>query len=467
MALLLAIDDDESYLASLSGYLKLKGHSIETLVTPPPAVTISGQYDLVLLDIMLGALDGFDTLDEYTAEGIPVVMVSGVLDVQAAVRAIRAGALDVLEKPLDADRLELVIAMAQNRLKAERTQRAARNSWLHDNFFVGDGSLMKVLVASAERIASSALSVLVHGPSGCGKEPLARWIHFRSPRCEKPFVAINCAAISAELAESEFFGHRKGSFTGADRERLGCFREAGGGTLFLDEIGELSLALQAKLLRVLETSEVRPVGSDAAVAVNVRLICATNRDLRAEAAKGTFREDLLYRLAQVPLSVPPLSERKEDIPGLVQYFLERAKRNGADRETAFDAGAGEYLAKRNYPGNIRELKNLVERAAALSGEASISASFLSGMENAGWSAQESSSPLGDASPRGDASSGIPARADPCYDAMPLREAKRRFELLYLERQIQMAGGSLARAAEKLNLLPNNLSRRLAELRRGN
>ncbi len=460
MATLLAIDDDESYLTSLSGYLRLKGHMVETVLSPPPADKVSGRYDLVMLDIMLGGLDGFDTLDEYSGAGIPVVMVSGVLDVKNAVRAIRAGALDVLEKPLDAERLEMIIAMAQRRLSAERSDRAARSVWLRDNLFVGESPLMKELVASAERAAYSVLSVLIHGPSGCGKEPLARWIHFRSPRCEKPFVAINCAAISPELAESEFFGHRKGSFTGADRERVGCFREAGGGTLFLDEIGELSLPLQAKLLRVLETNEVRPVGSDSVVAVDARLVCATNRDLRAEVAKGTFRGDLLYRLAQVPLSVPPLSARAADIPRLVQYFLERVKRNGANRETAFDDDAGEYLAKRDYPGNIRELKNVVERAAALSSEALITAGFLAGMENAGWSAPESlGMPVGVKTPSGSADF-------PFDEAMPLREAKRRMELLYLERQLQLAGGSLTRAAEKLDLLPNNLSRRLAELRRG-
>jgi DNA-binding NtrC family response regulator len=440
MARVLAVDDDRSYLDSMTSYLRMKGHEAEGVTAPPPASGIIGLYDIVLLDIDLGGVDGFGALDGYVAAGIPVAMVSGLADAKNAVRAVRAGAVDVLEKPVDLDRLEVAIAMAEAKSALARSDRAGRDAWLAEHLYDGQSASMKSLVDAAERAARTSLCVLLHGPSGSGKEPLAKWIHLRSPRGPGPFVAINCAAIPAELAESELFGHRKGAFTGADRDRPGCFAEAAGGTLFLDEIGELPLAMQAKLLRAIETGEYRPVGADEARKADVRVVSATNRDLKAEAADGAFREDLLYRLAQVPLAVPPLSARAGDIPGLARFFAARA---GA---AAPDDGAMEYLSRRAFPGNVRELKSVIERAAALSSGGVIDAALLESLDAMGW-------------PR--------ARPTGILDeAMPLREAKRRMELAYIERQVELAGGSLARAAERLSVLPNNLSRRLGELRAG-
>jgi len=456
MARVLAIDDDRSYLASMTGYLRLKGHEAEGLAAPPPARDIAGRYDIVLLDIDLGSHDGFDALDEYVAAGIPTAMVSGLADARNAVRAVRAGAVDVLEKPVDLDRLEVAIALAWAKSELSRTDRAGRDAWLSEHLFVGESPAMKALVEAAEKAARTTLNVLLHGPSGSGKEPLATWIHLRSPRCAGPFVAINCAAIPAELAESELFGHRKGAFTGADRDRSGCFAEARGGTLFLDEVGELPLGMQAKLLRTIETGEYRPVGADETRESDVRVVSATNRDLKAEAASGAFREDLLYRLAQIPLAVPPLSARKQDIPGLARFFADKA---GVGRPCD-DALA--YLAEREYPGNVRELKSIIERAGALSLGAVLDAAFFRELDALGWSVRPDEAGGGATSGAGSGAGG--GAAYPLDEPLPLREAKRRMELAYLERQVELAGGSIARAAGRLEILPNNLSRRLGELR---
>ena len=452
MARVLVIDDDCSYLASMTGYLRLKGHEAEGLPVPPPAGDIAGRYDIVLLDIDLGDRDGFVSLDEYVAAGIPTAMVSGHADARNAVRAVRAGAVDVLEKPVDLDRLEVAIALAWAKSELSRSDKAGRDAWLSEHLFVGESPLMKSLVEAAERAARTTLNVLLHGPSGSGKEPLATWIHLRSPRCAGPFIAINCAAIPAELAESELFGHRKGAFTGADRDRAGCFAEARGGTLFLDEVGELPQALQAKLLRAIESGEYRPVGADEARKTDVRVVAATNRDLKAEAARGTFREDLLYRLAQIPLAVSPLSARKQDIPGLACFFADKAG-VGRPRDDALG-----YLAEREYPGNVRELKSIIERAGALSSGAVLDAAFFKELDTMGWSVRPGPAAAGMGGSRGNGA------AYPLDEPLPLREAKRRMELAYLERQVELAGGSIARAAQRLEILPNNLSRRLGELR---
>jgi DNA-binding NtrC family response regulator len=450
MARVLCIDDDSQYLDSMTRYLGLKGHQAKGLTEAPSAMSMAGLYDIVLLDINLGIRDGFSVLDEYAAKGIPVAMVSGMANAQNAVRAIRAGAIDVLDKPVDPDRLEVVLAMAEAKSALARSERAAREAWLAEHLYVGDSLLMKNLVQTAEKAATTNLAVLLQGPSGSGKEPLARWIYVRSHRCQKPFVAINCAAIPAELAESELFGHKRGAFTGADRDRTGYFAAADGGTLFLDEIGELPLTLQSKLLRAIETGEYRPVGADTTSKADVRIISATNRDLQAEVEKKAFREDLLYRLGQVPLAVPPLSSRRSDIAGLVAFFI-----GAAEQSVEFTDDAIAYLANREYPGNVRELKNLIERAIALCGaegewRVAIDSNSLASMDATGMGKKKSGNGTG--------------TVFPFSDSMPLKEAKRRMELAYIERQIELAGGSIAKAAQRLDILPNNLSRRLGELR---
>jgi len=309
---------------------------------------------------------------------------------------------------------------------------------------------MAGVVAAAERAARTNLAILLHGPSGSGKEPLAHWIHYRSLWAAGPFVAVNCAAIPPDLAESEFFGHRRGAFTGADRDRLGCFKEASGGTLFLDEVGELQPAIQAKLLRAIETGEIRAVGADAPFKVALRIVSATNRDLKAESVAGRFREDLLYRLGQIPLAIPPLSARQDDIPLLAAFFAGQVAARTGGAVPAFDPGAIAYLREREYPGNVRELKSLVERAMALSPGAIIHADDLQALDALGWT------------PQIQQVSGAVAALFDFSMPMPLREAKRRMERAYLEHQVQLAGSVVA-AAQRLGILANNLSRRLAEL----
>jgi len=455
MANVLCIDDDSRYLASMTKYLALKGHAAQGMEEAPASVAIAGLYDIVLLDINLANRDGFQVLDEYVALGIPVAMVSGVANAGNAVRAIRAGAVDVLEKPVDFARLELVLAMAESKSAMVRSEHAARDAWLAGNLFIGESAAMKNLVQSAEKAARTNLAVLLHGPSGSGKDPLARWIHLRSQRCSKPFVAINCAAIPADLAESELFGHKRGAFTGADKDRTGCFAAASGGTLFLDEVGELPLTLQPKLLRAIETGEFRPVGADATSIADVRIVSATNRDLHAEVHRKSFREDLFYRLGQVPLAVPPLSERSSDIAGFVRFFTRTSH-----PKVEFTDEALSYLAHREYRGNVRELRNVVERAVALCGESearliSIDMAELAKLDTLGMGPVKAGLANTDS---------ITSLASPFSVPMPLKDAKRKLELAYIERQIEIAGGSIAKAAERLAVLPNNLSRRLGELR---
>ncbi len=375
----LIVDPDASTIAHAAG--ALTGMDVEAVAAPMAALerVVGSAFDLVLLDPKLGE-DEDDALAllhrmRTIAPDTVVVIWSDHPTVEFAVRAMRAGGLDVLEKSAGGAQIRSVVERAISHGALAREVRRLRGEVERARGLgevIGDSSLMRQLLAMIERVATSDATVLIVGESGTGKELLARTIHRVGPRAEGPFVAFDCSALAPSLLEAELFGHEKGAFTGAGRARRGLFREANGGTIFLDEIGDIDATVQNKLLRVLQEREIKPVGGDRPVAIDVRVVAATNKDLRALVARGQFREDLYWRLAVVPIQVPPLRERKEDIPMLAAHIL--ARRRGAAK--SFAGGEARYptqitakaltrLATYRWPGNIRELENVLSRAAIL------------------------------------------------------------------------------------------------------
>lgn len=367
---ILVVDDEENIGRSLRMILEREGYQINALSSAADlrAFPDRARIDLFLLDVRLPDANGIDLLRELIANEItaPVIMISGHATIAHAVEATRAGAFDFLEKPLGRDRVLLAVrnALEQNTLRAEN--RRLRESVGPGTKMIGTSPAFERVVEQAGMAARSDARVLLIGESGTGKELLAAYIHQQSPFAEGPFVKVNCAAIPGELIESELFGHEKGSFTGATSMRRGKFELADNGTLFLDEIGDLHANSQAKLLRVLQEGEFHRVGGEQTIRVNVRVLSATNRDLQAMVAQGKFREDLYYRVSVVPLRVPALRERPQDIRPMAEYFLEDfSKRNGF-RRREFDPEVWEVFARCKWPGNARELRNAVERMAILS-----------------------------------------------------------------------------------------------------
>jgi two-component system nitrogen regulation response regulator NtrX len=322
---------------------------------------------LVFSDVVMPGKTGLDLLEEMKSLGIktPIIMISGQANIEMAVRATKLGALDFLEKPLSTDKLLLTIenALRITRLESEN-QELRRRIGKHE--LVGGGTAMKKLLGEIERVAASETRVCILGETGTGKELVARAIHEKSARRENAFVTLNCAAVPAELIESALFGHEKGSFTGAATKHLGKFEQAEGGTLFLDEIGDMPLAMQAKLLRVLEEGEVERVGGDKPIRVNVRVLVATHRNLENLVKENGFRQDLFHRIYVFPLRVPPLRERKEDMPGLIAHFAGQIALQNGWKQKTFDEDAVEELRNYSWPGNVRELRNVVERLILLS-----------------------------------------------------------------------------------------------------
>lgn len=369
---ILVIEDDSSYRAFLTQHLRDSGFEVTAAADGPSGLSAFAEevFDLVLLDFRLPGKDGMEMLRQFKTlnRDTQVIIITGFGFVQHAVQAIKAGAFDYITKEeLSPDVLDLVIsaALEQDHLRREnvrlRTEVADRYSL--DNI-VGRSAVMREIFQKVMRIAPFSSTVLITGESGTGKEVLARMIHLHSRVHANPFVTVNCAAIPEMLLESELFGYVRGAFTGAIKTKRGLFEEANGGTLLLDEIGELPLALQVKLLRVLQEGKIRRLGDVAEIQVDVRVIAATSRDLSAEVEAGRFREDLFYRLNIIPIVMPPLRERAEDIPLLVHYFL---KKFSADREPLdVDADAMQVLMSYSWPGNVRELQNIIERALVLS-----------------------------------------------------------------------------------------------------
>ncbi|MGH9570015.1 MAG: sigma-54-dependent transcriptional regulator [Candidatus Angelobacter sp.] len=361
---LLIIDDEANTLASLSRAFRLAGHEATVCDNPLRALELIKQekFDLIFSDVVMPVMDGLKLLEQVRAAGIttPVVMMSGQAHIEMAVKATRLGALDFLEKPLSTDKLLLTVqnALHMERLKQENQQLRRQ---LGSSAIIFTGEKMRWLLAQVERVAASESRVCILGETGTGKELIARAIHEQSHRREGPFITLNCAAVPAELIESELFGHEKGSFTGAASRHTGKFEQAHGGTLFLDEIGDMPLAMQAKLLRVLEQGEVERIGGDKPIKVDVRVVVATHRDLEAQAKQGGFRQDLFHRIFVFPVMLPPLRERAEDIPALVRHFAAQISAQNGWKEASFSEDALHALAAQAWPGNIRELRNVVER----------------------------------------------------------------------------------------------------------
>jgi len=368
---LLIVDDEPNTLASLSRAFRLAGHEATVCDNAVKALELAKaqNFDLIFSDVVMPSKDGLSFLEDLRSAGIatPVVMMSGQAHIEMAVRATRLGALDFLEKPISTDRLLLTVenALKLQRLESENRQLRQR---LGKHEIIWTSEVMRKIMAQVERVAASESRVCILGETGTGKELVARTLHDRSPRAAGPFVTLNCAAVPAELIESELFGHEKGSFTGAAGRHIGKFEQAEHGTIFLDEIGDMPLPMQAKLLRVLEEGEVERIGGDKPISVDVRVLVATHRSLETLVREGKFRQDLFHRVYVFPLALPPLRERREDIPALVEHFAAQVCAQNNWKPIAFSPDAIQGLTAYSWPGNVRELRNVVERLMLLATE---------------------------------------------------------------------------------------------------
>jgi DNA-binding NtrC family response regulator len=418
--------------------------------------------DLVMLDVRLPRVSGIEALERIRKRpghtALPVIMISGHASLSEAVHCVQLGATDFLEKPLDRDRVLVCVENALRQTKLERELSRLRAEVSDRYEMIGTTPVMRELFAQIEKVAPTKGRVLITGESGTGKELIARAVHSLSDRKAAPFIMLNCAAIPAELIESELFGHERGAFTGAHGRKKGLFELADGGTLFLDEIGDMSLGAQAKVLRALQSGEITRVGSERSIAVDVRVLAATNKDLEREVATGNFRDDLYFRLNVVPLRSPSLRERAEDIPLLAQTFLKQFCREYGGREKAVEPEVFDLLRHRSWPGNVRELRNVVERMVILSGPritvADVPADALAS------SAQiQARAPLAaEATP----ASGfvVPLAAG---EKLTLRELRDRAEAEYVRAILRQHDWNISRAAGQLGIERTNLHKKMRQL----
>ena len=442
---ILVVDDEPNIRTTLSRALDLEGFAAETAATAQEALDKVQQWrpDLVLLDLRLPDHDGLWVIEQLSADPSPppVVMMSGHGTVETALKAVRLGALDFLEKPIQGDRLTVTLRNALRLDELGRTVGAMKRTVERRHGMVGSSAALGRVLESIRRAAPTRARVLISGESGVGKELVARAIHETSRRCDKVFVKLNCAAIPETLVESELFGHERGAFTGADRRRLGRFEQADGGTLFLDEVGEMPMAVQARLLRVLQEGELERVGGASTIPVDVRVIAATNRDLRREVAEGRFREDLFYRLAVIPIEVPPLRARREDLADLAIYLLERSCDSNELEPKEWTAPALAALEGHAWPGNIRELAHLVDRLAILTPNSTIRAE--------------------------DVRAALPGAASLTGGELPtegpLYALLEAVERRVIEDRISRFGGNMTRAAEDLGLERSHLYKKAKRL----
>ena len=367
---ILVIDDERAIRNSLKEILMDEGYTVDVAEDGPKGLELAGKerYDVIFCDIKMPGMEGTEVLVKLVEEGIetPVVMISGHADIATAVECMHKGAFDFIEKPLDLNRILITIKNATDKANLAKENKILKKK-VYGQQMIGESEAIRHIREMIEKVAPTPARVLITGPNGSGKELVARSLHQQSDRSAMPYIEVNCAAIPSELIESELFGHKKGSFTSAVKDHKGKFEQADGGTLFLDEIGDMSLAAQAKVLRVLQEKKLTPVGGDKDIEVNVRVVAATNKNLKAEIEKGTFREDLYHRLSVIIIRVPSLDERKDDIPLLVDYFTQQICAESGKPVREFSPEAVTLLQERSWPGNIRELRNVVERLLILGG----------------------------------------------------------------------------------------------------
>jgi len=397
---------------------------------------------LVVLDVWLPNIGGIDVLKKIKEEypEIEVIIISGHANIDLAVKAVKFGAFDFLEKPLSLDKILTLArnAIAMNALKTENKQ--LKSSYISEEKMIGDSEAIRQIKQTIDQSAASDAKILITGDNGTGKELVARAIHRKSRRSSQPFIEVNCAAIPDTLIESELFGHEKGAFTGALATRKGKFESADGGTLFLDEVADMSLSAQAKVLRVIQEMRFERVGSEETRSVDVRVIAATNKDIQREISAGKFREDLYFRLNVVPIHVPPLAERSEDIPMLIEHFIDQMKNNGNITASKFSDGAMAFLLEYSWPGNVRELKNYIERVTIMSEEDIISREtaekFLGPADD---KPEKISNPLIEK-----------------FSNMKLSEARDEFERMLLLHKLEENEYNITKAAQSLGIYPSNL-----------
>jgi len=365
---ILIIDDDANTLASLARAFRLAGHEATVCDNAARALELAkaDRFDLILSDVVMPGRDGIALLEDFKNAGVavPTVMISGQATIEMAMKATRLGAADFLEKPISTEKLLLTVENALRLKHLEEENRDLKRR-LGRHHIVWASEAMREVMAQVEHVAASETRVCIRGETGTGKELIARTLHEKSPRRGGQFISLNCAAIPAELMESELFGHEKGSFTGAAARHIGKFEQAHGGTLFLDEIGDMPLTMQAKLLRVLEEGEIERVGGDKPFAVDVRVVVATHRNLEEQVRQGTFREDLYHRVFVFPIVLPPLRERREDIQVLAEHFVRQLTDQNNWKPKSFSREAMDVLASYPWPGNVRELRNVIERVLLL------------------------------------------------------------------------------------------------------
>ena len=446
---ILIIDDEPAQLISLQTFLKRRNYRVFTATSGNEGLKILRNHpvDLVLTDYRMPDISGLDVVKksrEINPE-IPVVVITAYSQIEEAVQVMKEGAFDYLSKPIDLDALELLIKKARERqylISENKILREQLKQKYRFEAIISQSGAMENVLNTAGRVARSKATVLIRGESGTGKELIARAIHYASNRADRPLIIVNCAALSPNLLESELFGHEKGAFTGAIKQRLGRFEQADGGTLFIDEVGDLPLQTQVKLLRALQFGEFERVGGNQTIKVDVRVIAATNRNLEELIQKGEFREDLYYRLNVVTIHIPPLRERKSDIPVLIRHFIEKYARENQKNIKGISKEAQDYLMRYHFPGNVRELENIIERAVVLARDEIITSDDLP----PGLELQHEKSIL-----------------NPLDFSHPYEEKMAAFERIMIEEALKQKHGNQSQAARLLGISERHLRSRMQRL----